>query len=72
MSQFGKLLIIAGSVLFLIGILFYWHDKIPWLGKLPGDIIIKRKNFSFYFPIVTCLVISLVISILLFLANRLK
>ena len=72
MSQLGKLLIIAGCVIFLVGLLFYWHEKIPWLGKLPGDIIIKRKNFSFYFPIVTCLVISLLVSLLLFLINRVK
>jgi len=72
MTQLGKLLIIAGGVIFLIGILLYWHEKIPWLGKLPGDIIIKRKNFSFYFPIVTCLVISLLVSLLLFLINRVK
>lgn len=71
-SQLGKLLILAGMVMLVLGLLFYWNEKIPWLGKLPGDIIVKKKNFTFYFPIVTCLVISLVMTLLFFVFNRLK
>jgi hypothetical protein len=71
-SQLGKLLIFAGIVMLVLGVLFYWNDKIPWLGKLPGDILVKKKNFTFYFPIVTCLVISLILTLLFFVFNRLK
>jgi hypothetical protein len=71
-SQLGKLLIFAGIVMLVLGVSFYWNDKIPWLGKLPGDILVKKKNFTFYFPIVTCLVISLILTLLFFVFNRLK
>ena len=72
MTQLGKLLMIAAGVVFLVGLLFYWQEKIPWLGKLPGDIVIKRNNFSFYFPLATCLLISIIISLLIFLINRIR
>ena len=71
-SQLGKLLIFAGIVMLVLGVLFYWNDRVPWLGKLPGDILVKKKNFTFYFPIVTCLVISLILTLLFFVFNRLK
>ncbi len=67
----GKFLMIAGGCLILVGLLFtFWH-RIPFLGKLPGDITVQRGSFHFAFPLVTCLIISLVLTILLNLVFRL-
>ncbi|MBP7528756.1 MAG: DUF2905 domain-containing protein [Syntrophorhabdaceae bacterium] len=60
----GKTLIILGVVLVVIGLAFTYGPKIPWLGKLPGDISIKKDNFSFYFPITTSIIISIILTIL--------
>jgi len=60
----GKLLILGGIFLILFGLLFtFWH-QIPFLGKLPGDIFISKGNFKFFFPLATCLIISLVLTII--------
>jgi hypothetical protein len=65
------MLIIAGLVLVVFGILLIWGDRLPIkLGRLPGDIVIRGKNSSFYFPIVTCLLLSLVLSVVMWLFNR--
>ncbi|HEY2727463.1 MAG TPA: DUF2905 domain-containing protein [Parafilimonas sp.] len=65
-SQTGKWIIIAGVVIVIIGILIYFfHDKLKWLGKLPGDIRIEKENFSFYFPITTMIIISVVLTLLI-------
>jgi len=69
-SQIGKMLILFGGVLVLVGVVLLSFGKIPFLGKLPGDIIIQKKNFTFYFPIVTSLLLSLVISLLLYLFKK--
>lgn len=64
MSELGKILIVIGCLLAALGVVLFFSDKIPWLGKLPGDISIKRDNFSFYFPVATCILISLLLSLL--------
>ena len=56
------LLIIAGLAVVGIGLVWLLAPSIPWLGKLPGDIRIERENFRFYFPVVTCILISLVLT----------
>ncbi|MFB0518918.1 MAG: DUF2905 domain-containing protein [Acidobacteriota bacterium] len=66
----GKALIFAGIVFIFIGILILWGGKIPLLGKLPGDIHIKRDTFQFYFPLATCLLLSLLITIIIALIRR--
>jgi hypothetical protein len=66
----GKLLIVLGAVVVVIGVLFMLSDKIPWLGKLPGDILVRRKNFTFYFPLATCILISIVLTVLFWLFGR--
>jgi len=68
--QIGKILIFAGIFIAVLGVFFLWGDKIPLLGKLPGDIYIKKKNFTFYFPIVTSIIISLIISFILYLFRK--
>ncbi|MCZ6776442.1 MAG: DUF2905 domain-containing protein [Ignavibacteria bacterium] len=72
MQQMGKFLVVVGSVVVLLGVLLMFFDKIPFLGKLPGDISIKRENFRFYFPITTSIILSVVISLLLWLFSQFK
>lgn len=64
MPAIGKILIIAGVILIIAGLAFMIADKIPFLGKLPGDIYIKKERFSFYFPITTSIIISIILTIL--------
>lgn len=66
----GKLLIITGLVLLTAGLLITFAPRIPWLGKLPGDIYVKKENFSFYFPLGTCILISLLLSFVMWLFRR--
>ena len=68
--SFGKILIITGICIVVIGLLLTFWDKIPFLGKLPGDIVYKGKNFTFYFPIVTSIILSLLISLILYLIRK--
>ena len=61
----GKFLVITGIALVLVGFLLILSPRIPWLGHLPGDIVIRKKNTVIYFPLVTSLLISLILTILL-------
>ena len=64
MQQTGKYIMIAGAVVLIAGIvMFFWGDKLQFLGRLPGDIRIERENFKFYFPITTMILLSLAISL---------
>ena len=67
MPGLGKLLIVSGVVLVLAGIVVSVADRVPWLGKLPGEILVRRDNFTFYFPLASCLLVSAVLSLILFL-----
>lgn len=71
-QQTGKVLIIIGSLVLLAGLALYFFDKIPFFGKLPGDIVVKKKNFSFYFPLGTSILISVLLSLLLYFINRFR
>lgn len=66
----GKYLILSGAILLIIGIVLTFWDKLPLLGKLPGDSKIEGKNFTFYFPIVTSIIISLIISLILYFFKK--
>ncbi|PLX79901.1 MAG: DUF2905 domain-containing protein [Desulfuromonas sp.] len=66
----GKFLMIAGVFLTLIGAFLYFGGKIPFLGRLPGDIRIEKENVSFFFPLGTCLLISALLSLLAWLFRR--
>ena len=70
MSGLGKYIMLAGLVLFVIGLVVTFADRVPFLGRLPGDIHIERNGFSFHFPIVTCIVISVVASLVLWLISK--
>ncbi len=70
MAGFGKLLIIIGAIMILLGAVFLLSGKLPWIGRLPGDITVHRKNVTFYFPLATSLILSLVLSLILWLIGR--
>jgi hypothetical protein len=65
----GRFLIVLGAVLILLGLLMPWLGKLG-LGRLPGDIVIERENFSFYFPITTSILLSLLLSLIFWLLQR--
>jgi hypothetical protein len=69
-ETFGKILLIIGTLIIISGILFIFWPKIPFLGKLPGDFLIQKGNFQFFFPLVTCLIISVVLTIVINLIIR--
>jgi len=71
-SDLGKILLVAGLVIAFVGLLFIFTEKfsLPWLGRLPGDFSFKGKTFSFYFPLTTSLIISIILSFILWLINR--
>jgi hypothetical protein len=69
-GSLGKILIICGVVFVVIGLLLTLGDKIPWIGRLPGDIIIKRERFTFYFPLMTSIIISLILTLLFALFRK--
>ena len=69
-SSFGKILIIIGVVIAGIGGLVLLSGKIPWIGRLPGDFYYKGKNFTFYFPLATSIIISIILTIILMFIGR--
>ena len=70
MGDFGRLLILFGAILIVVGALLTFAGKIPWLGKLPGDIYYKSDHVTFYFPLATCIIISVALSVLFYLFRR--
>jgi uncharacterized membrane protein YkgB len=66
----GKLLILVGALIVIIGLLLLVGEKIPWAGKLPGDILIKRERFTFYFPLATSILISIILTLLFTLFRK--
>lgn len=73
MESFGKAIVFAGLLMVFVGMILILIDKLPFgLGKLPGDIYIKRDNFVFYFPLATSLILSIVVSLILFVVSRMS
>ncbi len=70
MGEVGKFLVIIGVVIVVIGLVFWGGFAPKWLGRLPGDIRIERGNSAFYFPIVTCVILSILLSLLLSIFRR--
>lgn len=70
MGSLGKILIIVGLALAAVGGLLLLSGKLPWLGRLPGDLIVQRKNFTFYFPLATSIIISVILTLLFWLIGR--
>ena len=69
-ASLGKGLILIGLLVTAVGVLFLFSEKIGWIGRLPGDITIRRENFTVYFPLATCLVISVLLSLLIWLFRK--
>ena len=70
MSDLARFLIIAGVLLAAVGVVLLLAPKIPWLGKLPGDFTWQRGNFTFYFPLGTCLLISIILTLIISLFRK--
>lgn len=70
MESFAKMLMLFGVVLLVIGVMFYFGGRFIGLGRLPGDFYIQRGGFSFYFPLATCIIISVVLTLILSLFGR--
>jgi len=70
MEFFGKILILFGVLLVILGVIFSFFGKIPYLGKLPGDIYVKKENFTFYFPLATCILISIILSLIFYFISK--
>ena len=71
-NKMGRLLILVGAMLVILGLFINYFGNIPFLGKLPGDISIERENFKFYFPITSSILISVLITIIIYIINRLR
>jgi len=67
---FGKILLIVGLIIAAVGLVMMFAGKIPWIGRLPGDFLYKGKNFTFYFPLATSLIISIVLTLILWFIGR--
>jgi hypothetical protein len=63
-QSLGKWLIGAGTIILLVGIAFQFLPRLPYIGRLPGDIVIKREHFTFYFPLATCILISILFTLI--------
>lgn len=72
LQELGRVIIIIGIVLVVIGSIFWFFGKLPFLGKLPGDFFIQRDNFSLYAPITTMIILSVFLSIVLTIISYLK
>lgn len=69
-GDLGKLLILAGVILVVLGGVLLLAGRLPWIGRLPGDIVVRREGFTFYFPLTTSILISVVLSLLFWLFRR--
>lgn len=72
MEMMGRTLVLMGGLIVLVGIVLMFSDKIPLLGKLPGDISIKRDNFQLYVPVTTSIVLSILVSAILWIFSHFK
>ncbi len=62
MQELGRILILIAAITGIIGLLLFFSNKIPFIGRLPGDIIVQKKNFTFYFPLATSVILSIILS----------
>jgi hypothetical protein len=70
LSDLGRTLVFVGVAVVVVGLALMFSDRIPFLGRLPGDIVIRRKNTVFYFPLVTMVIVSILLSIVMHFFNR--
>lgn len=72
MDEMARIMLIIGVVLIIAGLVMLGIQKLPFPGKLPGDIIIKRDHYTFYFPLATSIIISIIISLVLYLIGKFR
>ncbi|HEB76128.1 MAG TPA: DUF2905 domain-containing protein [Nitrospirae bacterium] len=72
MTHIGKFLVITGIIIIVLGIVLMLAGKVPFIGRLPGDIVIERKNFTFYFPLATSILLSVILTLLLWIIGRMR
>lgn len=70
MNEIGKFLIILGLIILIVGLILTFVGRVPLIGKLPGDLVIERRNFVFYFPLGTSILLSIIISLIVYLVSR--
>lgn len=70
MSELGRILVVLGVVIAVVGVALILFQRVPWLGRLPGDIHVQRGNWTFYFPLGTSILLSLVLTLVLWLIGR--
>ena len=70
MPALGKALIVLGAIIILVGVGLLVAQRIPYIGRLPGDIYVKRENYTFYFPLTTCVIISIVLSLIFWIFRK--
>ncbi|HWB12622.1 MAG TPA: DUF2905 domain-containing protein [Pirellulales bacterium] len=70
MQHPGWALVLIGGLMVLAGLLWLAAPAVPWLGRLPGDVVIERENFRFYFPLATCILLSLALTAIMWLMRR--
>lgn len=70
LEQLGKVLVVFGAVMIVVGVFLMFSGKLPWTGRLPGDVVVERKNFTFYFPLATSIILSIVLTLLFWLFGK--
>jgi len=70
MGDIGKVLMLLGGVLFVLGAVLVLAGKLPWFGRLPGDFVVERGPVTFYFPLATCVLLSVALSLIFWLFRR--
>ncbi|MBW1670632.1 MAG: DUF2905 domain-containing protein [Deltaproteobacteria bacterium] len=70
LPEFGKILLILGILFVVIGLFLMLGPKIPFLGKLPGDFMVRRGNFTLYFPLATSIILSIVLTLIFFIFRK--
>jgi hypothetical protein len=70
MAAIGKILVLFGIIFIVAGVFLQFLHRIPWFGRLPGDILVRKNNFTVYFPITTSIVISIILSLVFWLWSR--
>ncbi|MEM7007993.1 MAG: DUF2905 domain-containing protein [Thermodesulfobacteriota bacterium] len=68
----GKIVIILGIFLIVLGLLIEFYPRVPFIGKLPGDFYIKQENFSFYFPLATSIILSVILSLAIYILSKFR
>jgi hypothetical protein len=72
LNPIGKILIITGTVLILFGLAFLLFDRLGFLGRIPGDIVIRKKNFTVYVPLVTSIILNILLTTIFFIINLIR